>query len=73
MTNTLVTSTSSGVCTRRRTLLERGMATAEYAVGILAAVALALVLLHIFTDQDFFEVLLKFVVDLIGKAAAMIS
>lgn len=51
---------------------QRGMATAEYAVGILAAVALALVLLHIFTDNSFFEVLLKFVIDLIGKAGALI-
>lgn len=47
---------------------QRGMATAEYAVGILAAVALALVLLNIFNDNEFFSTLLKFVVDLIGRA-----
>ncbi|GAA2183142.1 hypothetical protein GCM10009785_25460 [Brooklawnia cerclae] len=51
---------------------QRGMATAEYAVGILAAVALALVLLKIFTNNDFFSTLLKFVVGLIGKASGML-
>lgn len=57
---------------RTRRLAERGMATAEYAVGILAAVALALVVLKVFTDNSFFSLLLGFVSDLIGKAGAMI-
>jgi len=35
---------------------ERGMATAEYAVGILAAVALALVLIKIFNAASFLNV-----------------
>ncbi|RLP09788.1 DUF4244 domain-containing protein [Propionibacterium australiense] len=56
-----------------RRAYERGMATAEYAVGILAAAALALVLLHVFTDNSFFQKMLKFVVDLIGKIAPMIG
>ena len=43
------------------------MATAEYAVGVMAAVAVALVLLKIVTGQDFFGAMLKFVVDIIGK------
>ena len=51
---------------------QRGMATAEYAVGILAAVALALVLLNIFTNNDFFTAMLKFVVGLIAKVGGMI-
>lgn len=51
---------------------QRGMATAEYAVGILAAVALALVLLRVFTDEGFFSTLLKFVVGLIGKVGGML-
>ena len=34
-------------------LAQRGMATAEYAVGILAAVALALVLLKVFNADGF--------------------
>lgn len=58
---------------RLRRAYERGMATAEYAVGILAAVALALVLLHIFTDNQFFQKMLKFVLDLIDKVAPMIG
>ena len=55
----------------RRTL-ERGQATAEYVVGILAAVAMALVLLKIFTGNQFFNEMLKFVVGLITKAGAML-
>lgn len=58
----------------RATLLaQRGMATAEYAVGILAAVALALVLLRVFTDNKFFAQMLKLVTQLIGKAGGMIG
>jgi len=49
------------------------MATAEYAVGILAAVALALVLLRVFTDNKFFAQMLKLVTQLIGKAGGMIG
>lgn len=51
---------------------ERGMATAEYAVGILAAVAMALVLLKIITGKDFFGAMLKFVVSLIAKVGAQL-
>ncbi|MDR0435760.1 MAG: DUF4244 domain-containing protein [Propionibacteriaceae bacterium] len=46
---------------RRR--CERGMATAEYAVGILAAVALALVLLKVFKADGF----LTMITQVIGK------
>ncbi|NLI86297.1 MAG: DUF4244 domain-containing protein [Propionibacterium sp.] len=48
------------------------MATAEYAVGILAAVALALVLLNVFTNNDFFSAMLKFVVNLISQVGGML-
>lgn len=51
---------------------QRGMATAEYAVGILAAVALALVLFNIFADSEFVTAMTKFVVDLITKAGAFL-
>lgn len=51
---------------------ERGMATAEYAVGILAAVALALVLLKIITNESFFGSLLQVVVMIIGKISGML-
>ncbi len=40
---------------------ERGMATAEYAVGTIAAVALVTVLIKVFRDGSFFEMLLKVV------------
>ncbi len=53
--------------------LQRGMATAEYAVGILAAVALALVLLKIVTGQQFFSGMLKVVLDVLNKAGAQIK
>ena len=52
--------------------LQRGMATAEYAVGILAAVALAVVLLNVFNDSAFFDALLKLVVGLIGRAGELL-
>ena len=52
---------------------QRGMATAEYAVGILAAVALALVLLKIFNDNEFFTTMLRFVLDLIGRVGGMVG
>lgn len=58
---------------RATLLVQRGMATAEYAVGILAAVALALVLLRVFTDNKFYAQLLKLVTQLIGKAGGMIG
>lgn len=48
---------------RVRRLAERGLTTVEYAVGLLAAAAAALVLLRIFNDNSFFETLFKFVVD----------
>ena len=58
---------------RGRRLAERGMVTAEYAVGILAAVALALVLLKVFTDNSVFTALLKYVTALIGHLSTYIS
>ncbi len=48
---------------------QRGMATAEYAVGILAAVALALVLFNVFNNNAFVTTMTKFVAQLIGKAS----
>ncbi|HMQ65072.1 MAG TPA: DUF4244 domain-containing protein [Arachnia sp.] len=48
---------------RVRRLAERGLTTVEYAVGLLAAAAAALVLLRIFNDNEFFQTLYTFVVD----------
>ncbi|MES8097324.1 DUF4244 domain-containing protein [Cutibacterium acnes] len=50
----------------RNKIIDRGMATAEYAV------ALALVLLKIVTHQEVFTKLLKLVVSIIGKAGGML-
>ncbi|MEL4358312.1 MULTISPECIES: DUF4244 domain-containing protein [unclassified Luteococcus] len=52
---------------RTRRACQRGMVTAEYAVGILAAIALALVLVKVFNDNSFFRALLKQVTVLIGQ------
>lgn len=51
----------------KKTRWERGMATIEYAVGILAAATVALVLLRIFNDNAFFKTLMDWVVGLIQK------
>lgn len=46
---------------RAAQLAERGMATAEYAVGILAAVALALVLIKVFQGDSFMTTVAKLI------------
>jgi len=52
---------------KARELAERGMATAEYAVGILAAVALALVLLKVFNAGGFLDTIMKLVTSIFDK------
>jgi len=52
---------------KARELAERGMATAEYAVGILAAVALALVLLKVFNAGGFLDTIMKLVTTIFDK------
>lgn len=42
-------------------LLERGLTTVEYAIGLLAAATAALVLLRIFNDDSFFKMLFDWV------------
>ena len=54
---------------RVRRLAERGLTTVEYAVGLLAAAAAALVLLRIFNDNQFFQTLFDKVIDIFGKVA----
>ena len=56
-----------------RTLAERGMVTAEYAVGILAAVALALLMLKVFSDNSVYTALLRYVTSLIGHLSSYIG
>ena len=48
-------------------LTERGMATAEYAVGILAAVALALVLIKVFNADSFLTIIVKLISEIFSK------
>lgn len=56
-----------------RRAAQRGMVTAEYAVGILAAVALALVLLKVVTHNDFFTTILKLVLKVIQVVSGQIK
>lgn len=70
-TPSLAVSATRGAQMRR--LAERGMVTAEYAVGILAAVALALVLLKVFNDNSVLDALLHYVTQLIGKLGTYIK
>ena len=58
---------------RSRRLAQRGMATAEYAVGILAAVTLALVLLKVFQDAKFFKAFLGLVLKAVSFVTGMIK
>ena len=52
---------------KARQLAERGMATAEYAVGILAAVALALVLIKVFNAGSFLDTITKLIGSIFTK------
>lgn len=55
---------------RAKRLLERGLTTVEYAIGLLAAAAVALVLLRIFNDNAFFEMLFNWVVDVFNNISS---
>ena len=57
----------------QRRLSDRGMSTAEYAVGILAAVTFALVLLRVFTGNEFFKSLLQVVLKIMNWMGAQIK
>ena len=67
MTTLVPTTERRGARVRR--LAERGLTTVEYAVGLLAAAAAALVLLRIFNDNQFFQTLFDWVIDIFGKVA----
>lgn len=59
--------------TRSAYLSQRGMVTAEYAVGILGAMAFALVLLNIFRSSEFITQITKYVGQLIGHMSKQIK
>jgi hypothetical protein len=54
-------------------LRDRGMATAEYAVGILAAVALALVLLKVFNSDGFLKTVTNLVEKIVDVVLGLIA
>lgn len=54
---------------RGRRLAERGLTTVEYAIGLVAAAAAALVLLRIFNDNAFFKALFDWVVNVFTSLA----
>lgn len=58
----------SGLIRRRN---ERGMVSAEWAVGILAAIAIAGVLLAVVTDGQVQDALLQFILFVINKFSGM--
>lgn len=60
-----------GVVDRWRTRGQRGMITAEYAVGTVAAISVVTVLITIFKDPEFLELLwkiIKWLIELIMQA-----
>lgn len=60
----LVRTTTRTRSTRLLRLAERGLTTVEYAIGLLAAAAAALVLVRIFNDNSFFQTLFDWVIDI---------
>ncbi|MDU7361423.1 MAG: DUF4244 domain-containing protein [Propionibacteriaceae bacterium] len=55
---------------RAKHLAERGLTTVEYAIGLLAAAAAALVLLRIFNDNAFFQTLFDWVVNIFNNISS---
>lgn len=69
---TLIMSASLQVRPRHRVrhLAERGLTTVEYAIGLLAAAAAALVLVRIFNDNAFFQALFDWVIQVFNQVSA---
>ena len=68
MSHIVVAKTPTKI-SRRARLAERGLTTVEYAIGLLAAAAVALVLLRIFSDNTFFKTLFDWVVEIFTRVA----
>ncbi|WP_040283454.1 DUF4244 domain-containing protein [Tessaracoccus massiliensis] len=64
MHNTIVRSERR---TEIRRLAERGLTTVEYAIGLLAAATIAILLVRVFSDNAFFQVLFDWVTGVFGK------
>ncbi|PIE21030.1 MAG: hypothetical protein CSA64_03940 [Arachnia propionica] len=71
-----MTSSNSRVIVRRtsraRQLIERGLTTIEYAIGLLAAATAALILIRVFNDNSFFQALTKWVLDIFAQVLSHI-
>ena len=52
-----------------RRLAERGLTTVEYAIGLVAAATAALVLLRVFKDNEFFQTLFKWILEVFTNLA----
>lgn len=55
-----------------RRLAERGLTTVEYAIGLVAAATAAIVLLRIFSDNAFFQMLQEWVLKVFQNLAMAI-
>lgn len=64
MSNAIVVADRKGKLSR---LAERGLTTVEYAIGLLAAATIAILLVRLFSDNLFFEVLFDWVTGVFGK------
>lgn len=64
MSNAIVTARRT---TQLRRLAERGLTTVEYAIGLLAAATIAILLVRVFSDNAFFQVLFDWVTGVFGK------
>ncbi len=57
---------------KSRRLAERGLTTVEYAIGLVAAATAAIVLLRIFSDNAFFQMLQEWVLAVFQNLAMAI-
>lgn len=50
-----------------RALAERGLTTVEYAIGLLAAATVAILLVRVFSDNAVLQILQDWVISIFGK------
>lgn len=53
--------------TKQRRLAERGLTTVEYAIGLLAAATVAILLVRVFSDNAVLAVVSDWVIGIFGK------
>ena len=64
MSNAIVTARRT---TQLRRLAERGLTTVEYAIGLLAAATVAILLVRVFSDNAVLQVVQEGVIGIFGK------